>query len=367
MTLMELALPYAAVFVLAFAVVAALEPWLIRWSHRKGIVDQPGERRINTKPVARLGGAAFVPAIALGLGVVYAVWPHLWHPHHLGLLIGALILAAVGMYDDIADLRAVYKLFGQIAAASAVYWGGYGLSPVTLPYISGEYHLGPADFVLTVFFIVMVINAINMIDGLDGLAAGSAFIMAAFLLTGKFIDGLGDRGLLAVIVLGIAAAFLYFNFHPARVFMGDTGAMLLGLLLAADALESTSQGAAVTTLMLPVVVLLIPVFDLVRTALNRARIAKHPFKADKSHLHHHLLQLGFGHREVVIFIYLLNIYTGIMALLYAQVNENYRSLYLFSLALFLFITFYIIGMGGRRNGVFERDAASNRDASDDEA
>lgn len=350
MSIVELAPRYLAILAVAFVLVAALEPILIRWAHRKGIVDEPGERRINTKPVARLGGAAFLPALLAALAVAYAFWPDAWQGHYVGLAIAAVVLTGVGLYDDIRDLRPVVKLAGQIAVGGILFAAGYGFSPVSLPYFGGEYDLGPLDLLFTVFFVVMVINAINFIDGLDGLAAGSAFIMAAFLLIGKVTDGLGERALPAVIVLGIAGAFLFYNFHPARVFMGDTGAMLLGLLLAAEALESTSQGAAVTTLMLPVVVLLIPVFDLVRTALNRARIARHPFAADKSHLHHHLLELGFGHREVVIFIYLLNVYTGIMALLYAQVAMSYRGLYLFSLALFLFITFYVIGMGGRRNG-----------------
>ena len=349
MTIAELAPRYLVLFAVAAVIVAVLEPLLIRYSHRWGFVDEPGERRINTKPVARLGGVAFLPSLLACLGIAFVVWPESWHEHYLGLAVAAVVLAAIGIYDDIRDMRPVIKLLGQIVVGTIIFLAGYGFSPVSLPYFGGVFDLGPLDFVFTVFFVVMVINAINFIDGLDGLAAGSAFIMAAFLLIGKVTDGLGERALPALIVLGIAGAFLLFNFHPARVFMGDTGAMLLGLLLAAEALESTSQGAAVTTLMLPVVVLVIPMFDLVRTALQRARIAKHPFKADKTHLHHHLLELGFGHREVVVFIYLLNVYTGIMALLYAQVTTSYRGLYLFSLALFLFITFYVIGMGGRRN------------------
>lgn len=348
MTLAALALPYTVLFACAFGIVAALEPFLIRWSHRRGIVDHPGARRINTRPVARLGGAAFLPAIGMTLAVAYAVWPALWQPHYAALALAAAVIGVVGLYDDIRDLRPIYKLAGQIAAGVILAVGGYGFSPVSLPYVGGEFDLGAADFVLTVVFVVTVVNAINMIDGLDGLAAGSAGIMAAFLLASQLTDGLGEYALPAVTVIGIAGAFLLFNFHPARVFMGDTGAMLLGLLLAASALANASQGAAFTTLLLPVVVLGIPVFDLLRTALNRARILRHPFEADKTHLHHHLLELGLGHRQVVVFIYLLNVYAGIMALLYAQVATSYRALYLFSLGLFLFLTFYIIGMGGRR-------------------
>jgi len=216
-----------------------------------------------------------------------------------------------------------------------------------LPFTSRVVELGFLDFVLTVVGIAAIVNCVNMIDGLDGLAAGSAFIMCAFLFLNRLFQGEAEAAVILVITMGLTLAFLWYNFHPAKIFMGDTGSMFLGLVLAAEILDSASQGAALTAVMVPLVILAIPIFDMARIMVTRARAANHIFKADKNHLHHRLLDLGLSHREVVVLVYLLNVYMGMMALTYPHVSSAYRGLFLFSMGFFLFLAFYIVGIAGR--------------------
>jgi UDP-GlcNAc:undecaprenyl-phosphate GlcNAc-1-phosphate transferase len=344
---------YAAVFATAAGVTYALEPLVILWANRFGIADRPDWRRSHEGTVARAGGVAFFPALMACMVLTLWCWPVFWRDRYLGLAVAALIITLTGLWDDVHGMRPVVKLLCQFLSAAVLFHSGYRFGRVSVPFVNIVVDLGAADLFLTVFAIAAIINAINMIDGLDGLAAGSSFIMAGFFLAHKLgvgsLDG-PSSGLLLVVVLGITSAFLRYNFHPAKVFMGDTGAMLLGLVLAAELLDSASQGAATATILLPLVVLGIPVFDMLRTMLTRAQTSRHIFAADKNHLHHRLLGLGLSHREVVVFIYLMNLYMGMMAIIYRHVDRAvYRGLYLATMALFLFMAFYLVGMGHRRN------------------
>jgi len=351
MTPHDYILRYATVFATAFGVSFFLEPIIVRWAHAFGVVDKPDWRKTHEGPVPCVGGLVFFPALLAGLVVALALWPVLWRDRYFGLAAAALIITVAGIWDDIYGMRPVIKLLCQLLAGAILFGVGYRLGNVSIPFVGTPIELGVLDFFITVVGIAAIINAINMLDGLDGLAAGSVCIMCGFLFVNKLAnDGLSS-GLLLVITMGAALAFLRYNFHPAKVFMGDTGSMVLGLVLAAELLDSASQGAAATTILLPLVILAIPIFDMLRTVVTRAKAARHVFAADKSHLHHQLLRLGLSHRAVVLFIYLMNVYMGMMAIIYQHVDGGlYRGLYLASMGLFLFMAFYLVGMGHRHNG-----------------
>jgi len=297
-----------------------------------------------------MGGVVFYPCLAAGLGIVYWLWPAYWHTKYLGLLAAVGVIGAAGIVDDTRGMRAPMKLFCQLGAGTILFLSGYRLGMVSIPFTNAIRELHTTDYFFTVLAVAAIINAVNMLDGLDGLAAGSVFIMCAFLFINKAGQGAVEAGAVLALVMGATLGFLPYNFHPAKVFMGDTGSMFLGLLLAAETLDSASQGTAVTTILLPLVILGIPIFDMLRTMLTRFRFSRNVFAADKSHLHHRLLSLGLSHREAVFFIYGLNVYMGIMALLYRHVSPNYRGLYLIALGLFLFLASYLVGVGHRRNG-----------------
>ncbi len=342
-------LPFLAIFGAGFAVVLLLEPLVLRFALRRGLVDPPSWRKVHTGSIPRIGGVVFLPALALCAALMHLLWPRYCQPHYVGLLLGLFAISLAGLWDDLAEIRALTKLACQILAGAILFWGGYRFQAVMNPWNFRVIELGFVDLFLTVFAVAAVINAINMLDGLDGLAAGCTLIMSAFLLTNKVSQGDVLSAGMCVGVMGITTAFLFFNFHPAKVFMGDTGSMFLGLFLASEMLDAASRATAVTTILLPLVILGIPIFDMLRIMATRARRSGRVFSADKSHIHHRLLSLGLSHKEVVLFIYGLNVYMGIMALIYRHVALQYRTLYLFNMVLFLFMAFYLIGRDHRKD------------------
>ena len=328
-----------------------MERGVISWVRRRGIAAEPNWRTVHRYPVAQLGGLAFLPTLAIGFALVFFLYPRLWHSRYAGLLAAACLIVPAGVWDDLRDMRASHKLAAQLLAGAVLYASGYRVGRFSIPFVNVvPIELGIADFFITVVGIAAIINAVNMLDGLDGLAAGSVFIMCVFLFINKLAHGALSATPVLTLTAGITLAFLWYNAYPARVFMGDTGAMLLGLILAAETFDSVSQGSAVTAILLPLVILGIPILDMLRTMITRFRISRNVFTADKNHLHHRLLSLGLSHREAVFFIYGLNVYMGIMALLYKHVAVAYRGLYLLALGLFLFMASYLVGVGHRKNG-----------------
>lgn len=336
----------------SFLFVLLVEPMAIALAERFGFIDAPGWRRVHTNQVPRAGGIVFFPCLALGLAAAAGLFPVLWHSRYIGLLGALLLISLCGLWDDRNGIRPRYKFIAQLATGLVLFFSGYRVGDFSIPFTGGApYELPVLDFITTVLGVAAVINAVNMLDGLDGLAAGSVFIMCIFLFLNKLTVGAADATGALVITAGAALGFLRYNFHPARIFMGDTGSMFLGALLAAEVLDSASQGAAITTIMLPLVILGIPILDMGRTILTRFRVSGNIFAADKSHLHHRLLGLGLSHRETVLFIYGLNVYMGIMAIIYKQVEPaTYRGLFLLALGIFLFLASVLIAAGSKNNG-----------------
>ena len=342
-------MPFAAVFALGFGVVLVFQPVLIRFALTRGLVDPPDWRKVHTGTVPRIGGTAFLPALLACAVLLHFVWPEYCQPHYWGLLAAMLIISLVGLWDDIYDIHALTKLVFQFLCGAILFAAGYRFEAIQNPWTGAVIQLGYLDFFMTLLAVAAIINAINMLDGLDGLASGCTFIMAMFLLVNK--AGRGDvyAAAICLAAMGITAAFLIYNFHPAKVFMGDAGSMFLGIFLASEMLDAASHATALTTILMPLVVLGIPIFDMLRIMLTRARTSGRIFTADKNHIHHRLLTLGLSHREVVLFMYGLNVYMGIMAFLYQHVAKEYRGLYIFSIALFLFMAFYLTCRDHRKN------------------
>ena len=236
---------------------------------------------VNEVPVASGGG----------LVIIFAFWVAIWltgarHPALPGLVIGSLIIGATGWIDDRWDLRPRAKLLGQILAALAVVANGTIIHFATNPF-GGMIYLGWLGAPLTVLWIVAVINMFNFIDGLDGLAAGVAVIACLPLFSVAYELGYGFVALLLLALAGSTLGFLWYNFNPASLFMGDTGAMFLGYMLGALSVEGTLKGAATVALAVPVLILGLPVIDTV-SPVRRFRNGVPVYQADRGHLHHRL-------------------------------------------------------------------------------
>jgi UDP-GlcNAc:undecaprenyl-phosphate/decaprenyl-phosphate GlcNAc-1-phosphate transferase len=300
---------YIAAFVVAAIVAAALTP-LVRFAAlRLGAVASVGGRNLDARRVPRLGGVAiglalFVPVIGLFF-VESSVAEHVQANvlKVVGLCAGGLLMCVVGVVDDTRGIRALYKLYLQIAGAALAYYCGYRIEAVTLPLV-GELWMGAFALPVTVLWVVGIVNAVNLIDGLDGLAAGVVFFAGITNFVVAYIGTQVFTALIMCAMMGAVLGFLFYNFNPARIFMGDSGSYLLGYVLAVSALVGSSQKASTAVaLLVPVVALGVPIFDTLFAIVRRFLERRPIFSPDRGHLHHRLLELGLTHRRAVLILY----------------------------------------------------------------
>jgi len=283
----------------ALAVVVLLTPAVGGMARLIGAVDRPGGHRQHARPIPRLGGIALffgimVPALAfLELG-----------REARGLLLGAAVATTVGAVDDFRGLRWFEKLAGQAAAAAIPVGFGIWVDRFTLPFI-GVHELSPwLGKPLTALWIVAIMNMVNFLDGLDGLAAGVCSIAGGTFSVIALSLGKPQAAVVSAIVFGACLGFLRHNFYPARIFMGDSGAMLLGFVLGAVAVQGLLKTAATVALFFPLLVLAVPILDTGFVVARRLKYRQPIYAADREHLHHRFLRIGFSQRRTALTIWL---------------------------------------------------------------
>ena len=326
---------YLLIMAVAAVVTFAATFWTLKLSRKHSIMPEIRERDVHTDPTPRIGGLAMLVgflvslAVAASLGWFRSVFDD--PIHILAIAAAATLIAVIGVLDDILDLDWTIKLAGQFMAAGILAWQGVQI--VSLPIgglVIGSYGV---SIIVTIFVTVLVMNAVNFIDGLDGLVAGVVLIGTGvfFLYTYLLVQQTSPTNyfnlasLISAIVIGVTLGFLPLNWHKAKIFMGDSGAMLLGLLMATSALAVTGQvdPAAVSSevlapaflpLILPFAILLLPLLDLTLAVLRRIRAGKSPFSADRKHIHHKLQDFGHSHIGSVIVFYLWTTVISLSAL-----------------------------------------------------
>src|SRR5690242_5439961 len=282
----------------AFVVVVLLTPAVGGMARMLGVVDRPGGRRVNRSPVPRLGGVAlflgiFVPALAfLPLS-----------SETRGLLLGAAVAVTVGAIDDFRGLRWWEKLAGQVVAASIPVWFGVWVDRFTFPLLGVHALPAAVGVPLTIVWIVAIMNMMNFLDGLDGLAAGVAAIAGLTFSVIALSLGKPEAAILSAIVFGACVGFLRHNFYPARIIMGDSGAMLLGYVLAVISVQGLLKTAATVALFFPLLVLAVPIVDTTFVVVRRLKHGERVFEADQAHLHHRFLRRGFSQRRAAVTIW----------------------------------------------------------------
>ncbi|MGE0025889.1 MAG: glycosyltransferase family 4 protein [Thermoleophilia bacterium] len=283
--------------VVAAVVVLATTPLASRLARAVGAVDVPSGRRIHSEPTPRLGGLAILAGF---LVPVLYYFPE--DEAARALITGAVLIAALGAVDDIWGLSPAVKLVGQAACAAIPVAAGLTIDHVTLPFL-GVGDLGPAQYPLTVLWFVALVNMINFTDGMDGLAAGISGLGATTFAILAASLGRTDPAIMAAALAGACAAFLVFNFHPARVFMGDCGSMLLGFVLAGVAISGVMKTTAAVAVVAPLVILAIPILDTSFVVLKRLKHGLPVYGADRSHFHHRFFNIGWGQRKTVLALY----------------------------------------------------------------
>jgi len=297
-------------FLLAGVLTLLLVPLTIRLANRVGAIDLPNERSLHDVPIPRLGGLAILVGV-LAAGLIWLPW----EGESRAILIGAVVIALVGFGDDVFDLSPLPKLAGQTAAVIIPVAAGVTVENFTFPFF-GRLTPGSVDLltlpwggvvnlgeVATVLGIVAVINVINLIDGVDGLAAGVCLISALTLAVVALSLDRTAAGVLAALTAGASLGFLRHGFPPASTFMGDTGSNLLGYLLGAVAVQGALKTNAVVALFLPLIVLAVPILDTGFVVAKRLKYRRPFYKADRSHFHHRMANIGFSQRRTLLYLY----------------------------------------------------------------
>ncbi len=288
---------------------------------KHGIGETPNARKIHKTFMPHLGGLGIFAGFAFGVIASGAFFPDLMKEifrAYWGLIAAAVVILLLGIYDDLKGLDAKRKFLGQFLAVSLIVVSGCVIREVRLPF-GGYLQLGFWALPVTYLWLIGVNNAVNLLDGLDGLAAGVSLIVSAVLAVISFQTGNWPLFILILSLIGGILGFLKYNYHPASIFMGDTGSLFLGLMMAALSLKTVETAPGRFGLLLPIIILAIPIGDTSVAVFRRLNKGKHPFKPDKDHLHHRLIYLGLTHKQAVHIIYLISLLYAVAAfLIYKQ-------------------------------------------------
>lgn len=276
--------------------------WVLRWRLRFGLDEPDSHRKSHDAPTPRLGGLSIFITLAIGIGVLLFRRPDFfgaWLP----LILGNSIIFAVGFIDDLKPLGAKVKLLGQIGAALVVYSMGVSIDIVSNPFGEGSISIGWWSLPVTILWLIAIPNFINLIDGMDGLATGLGLFLCLTLAVIGFDSGRPDVVLVALIMSGALGGFLPFNLPPARIFLGDGGAYLIGFFIASVSLMSSNKGSIFASLLVVMVALGVPIMDTAFAILRRGLRGMPLFRADAEHIHHRLITLGFTKGQALAVLY----------------------------------------------------------------
>lgn len=305
---------YAILFAVATVATIALTPLAKKLAVKLDAIDYPSARRVNMLPIPRLGGVAIfggalVALIVLIVGIRGLGWMDPFIPHddlyvnYVGVAIGVFVMFMVGVVDDVVDLSPKAKMTGQIIAACVVAGSGVLLSSIHNPVGQGYIEFGWLAYPITVFYLVAFANVINLIDGLDGLAAGITAISGITIFAFSVLTMRLDAAVFSVILVGVCIGFLKSNFHPASIFMGDSGALTLGFSIGIISLLAVARSALFVSLLVPILAAGVPILDTFFSIVRRKREHRPIDQADKGHIHHQLMRAGFSHRATVLIMW----------------------------------------------------------------
>ena len=313
---------YPLAFCGAWLAALKLVPWVRIWALNCGWVDLPDARKVHAQPMVRTGGIAICAATLLALLLVWSLggFAHLpaasgW----LSVILGGIGFFWIGLADDLLGLSPFTRLFLQVAIAVAVWGAGVQIEFITLPGFGLIHLVDWLSLPLTVIWLTGVVNAINWMDGLDGLASGVSGIAALTIFVICLFTHQPDTAVLIAALSGSLLGFLYYNFNPAQIFMGDGGSYFIGFIVAGVSVISLVKSAIATAVLLPFLVLAVPILDMSAVIITRLSKGQSPFTADRSHLHHRLLRAGLSHRAAVYLIYALTLWASSFALALADI------------------------------------------------
>ncbi len=316
--------------IVAFVIAIIMTPLIRKIALKYGVYAWPNHRTIHHNIVPKLGGVAIFAAYLAGFVLIMLLAGQQFETlvrEGIIFLIGGSLILIVGIYDDMKGIHYYQKLVMQTIAALFVILFGYKISVIINP-LGGIISLGIFSVPFTLLWIVGITNAINLIDGLDGLAAGISLGAAAVIIAISLWFGNIASAFPAVILAGALLAFLFFNFNPAKIFLGDSGSLFIGFMLACFSINGTFRTGSAVALLIPMIVLGIPITDTILAFIRRLRKGVHPFVADREHTHHRLLNLGLSHKQVVILMNAISYLWGVIAFIIHTSHSRYSLLLL---------------------------------------
>ncbi|GGD92432.1 glycosyltransferase family 4 protein [Paenibacillus nasutitermitis] len=349
---------YGIGFAVSLCLALVLTPFVIKLAYKIGAIDKPNHRKVHTRIMPRLGGLGIFGAFVLAYFVIKPFIPDGMLRHYdtniiNALLAGGSIIVVIGMLDDRFELSAKVKLLGQIVAACVVVLGfGVKIDLLNIPF--GESMQPIAAWIsipLTILWIVGVTNAINLIDGLDGLAAGVSGIAIGTILIMAAIMGFAPVILLCALLLGGVVGFLVYNFHPAKIFMGDTGSLFLGFALATLSMLGFKQ-VTMVSFVTPLLIIGVPLSDTFFAIVRRWVNKKPIFAPDKGHLHHCLRELGFSHRRTVLIIYAIASFFGICAIIQSTIVQSAAANWITFVVILILV--FVLQIGAELIGIVDK-------------
>ncbi len=328
---------YIAAFASAFAITLVTTPLAKKISIKVGAIDYPKDRGVHKKPMPRMGGVAIVLGFMVTVLTLYRFDATMDMKQFAGFIVGAGIIVALGVMDDIKNLSAKLKFSIQIVAALIVIFSGTRINVVLWPVTA---YLQTFSIPITLIWIVGVTNAVNLIDGLDGLAAGVSSIAALCLMVLCLMTGTSTAVMLTAALAGACLGFLPRNFNPAEIFMGDSGSTFLGFVLAVSSILGVFKGYALLALIVSMLCLGLPVFDTIFAMLRR--IAKHKpiMEADRGHLHHRLIDRGFTQKQAVLILYAVSLFCGLLAIFISFKDSRTIVVVILMVILLSFVIYY---------------------------
>ena len=352
-----------SIIAIVFCVCLGITPIIIKIAKKYNLVDIPKDaRRVHNKPMPRVGGIAIVISMFIGLAIYYLVTKNIpsiaLNEKFLGFLFGGIIIFAMGLLDDIFNLKARYKFLFQLLAAIVVYLFGIRISGIKIPFIYTDIiNFGWLDFPATVIWIIGITNAINLIDGLDGLAAGISAISATalliiFITTSASLEAI----VITAVLVGATLGFLPYNFNPAKTFMGDVGSNFLGFTLATVSIMGFAKGYTLLAIIAPILALGVPIFDTLFAMIRRLLKGEPMLKPDGAHIHHRLLKMGLSQRQAVLLLYIVTSILCIIAV--TIISADIWKFILLVLAIICFVIIALLNFQKSKNKTEDDDTVS---------
>ncbi|MGB9638385.1 MAG: glycosyltransferase family 4 protein [bacterium] len=320
---------YFLVFLTSLALSLIITPFIIKFAKKYNIVDKPDIRKIHKEPIPRIGGLAIIISI-LFTSLFYLTFLYIFDSNFLvlkyfkykfnqilGLFLSFLLILITGILDDIKDLSAIKKLFIQILIANILFFTGTRVEFFTFSNLIISLN-DIISYVFTVLWVVGLMNAINLLDGLDGLLSGVSFIISITL--GLLAISKGQT-VLAIIIFSLSGAllgFLRYNFNPAKIFLGDTGSLFIGLFMAVISILGYFKKATIISFIIPILIFALPILDTILAIIRRILRKQSIFKPDKGHLHHLLLKIGLSQKQTAIVFYIITLLLSIIVISIAK-------------------------------------------------